>query len=520
MTSLLTPVSEGPSRNTDIDSELLNVIFYPALETADDARICARFIEWVLVPLALRATVKIPAASDLTCEWPGGCEVISSDMAIKAARSADTVLVWSSSAFWAAPAWLRRKAVICDPYASFAASDTLNSWVSRTALLKRKIAGPPEAFADMCEQARHENREVLLIGTGPTQDELLATDKQAQGNPLCIYMSGSVNNPALTAKFPPDIIVAADGASQFSALAPARDFKERVVAIMRSSRAILIVPAGVGGAVAAHWPDDLIAQILTLPFDMSVQTSRSSLNKRWAVVPTGNVMTTMALPIAKALSDQVRFAGVTLHEEERGAGLRQAHWQHANAIEYYRSSADILAMEPASVLPQAGYRRRHFAGLNMQIRKLEAIGTSFRDMRGEPLPPAPAAKSIQGAYQSDDFESLIARPRDFVIKKFEKAQHFPGLLAVFLVGSVLLLTVMLMTLTTLEITLGALSALCLCALVAGLYLMRLRMNRMLLAMEGRLSRQQAAQFENISQRLKALEVGFSAKKSKKKANNS
>jgi len=168
--------------------------------------------------------------------------------------------------------------------------------------------------------------------------------------------------------------------------------------------------------------------------------------------------------------------------------------------------ADVLCKEPAAILPNSGYKIQHFATLKMQLEIMQTNGILLCNYKGAPL------KEIQKSASTRNkpfTQSLGRRGLVGIIRQFEKMQHYSEILAVFLIGAVLVTTMMLLLLVSADMALIGLASLSFIAVMSGLFFLRLRMNRMLTVMEGRLARQQAAQFENLSERMKVLETTLS-----------
>ncbi|MDB4843917.1 hypothetical protein OAP52_05350 [Hellea sp.] len=478
------------------------VIFYPSVSSYDDLEICSRYIQWGCASLAQNVLIILPVSKDLPLrEWPNYCMTVDRDMANYHAKNSEVVIFWNSAAYWGSPAWLRRKAVICDPYASIAATDKFNAWVSSVLEFKlNQTNKPPKEFLRLRATTLAENRDVLIIGPGLGNSSLKETNKLELKNPLCLYVGSAILDTKLTQRFPPDIICASDGASQFSNLAPALDFKARVEFLLYKTKALLIVPAQVTGVIQSHWRDDIKARVLTIP----VRTESSfapnvPVNDSWKTQPTGNVLTTLALPIAQSLSNNLRFSGISLAENQETSGV---HWKHANDVNYHRSLTDLLRFEPGSILPVGDYKTKHFLQLSIQLKLICENGGKLLDFSAQPLEMFGDKESALGnSVQKNSIDLLL----DICIKKFEIAQNYPSILGVLLITIVLVLSLMMLTFTTPVMTLLMLSILNLCLLVSGLFVLRLRMNRMIAGIEGRLSRQQAIQYENLSERLKPLE---------------
>ncbi len=494
---------EASTSSDDAGSNSINVCFFPCIETQADAALCQRYARWALAPLEGGAKIQVILDQDIEQSglWPDYCVVLDTENALVELKSADKVLVWKSDAFWGAPSWLRRKAIICDPYTSFAATDTLNAWVSSVLGEGDDDLMAPPAFLKLRDACLDTARDILLIGTAPSQSELLATSKELLGNPLCIYMGTAIMNEQLTNIFPPDIIVAADGASQFSSLEPGLAFKARVEAIMESSGCLLVVPASVAGIIKTHWAAPLLSRILTLPTLQPGSQGALHVNQlhdRWAVYPTGNILTTLALPLASSLSRRVRFAGITFQDGKESAN--SVHWRQADSGKYARQVADVLTYEPGAVLPKANYRTEHFAVLQRMLDNLTRANIVLCDFQGGEITLRQQAR-IDEKRRSNVLKGLFY----WGIKLVDKVQHFPMLLGVFFISVVLSGSMIALAILNINTVLIGLNLACICAIAGTVFFLRLRMNRMFHEIEGRLSRQQAAQFDNLSKRLKAIE---------------
>lgn len=479
--------------------EHLQICFYPIILSKVDAAVCARFVRFALAPLSKRASIYLSENSDFPSnDWPDFCTIIDGKRLHQIASESDKVIFWCASDFWRAPASLRRKAILCDPYTNFAATDLLNSWVSKEVYspeVNRTAFGIFKKMRNVCIK---DNRDVLLIGPAPSQYELMKSNKKIVGNPLCIYIGSAIYNEHLTSLYPPDIIVAADGTSQFSGLQPSLRFRSRVELLIEQTGSLLFVPSNVFGIISAHWQENLISSILTIPYYKKMNDKiQRLLHEDWVIHPTGNVLTTLALPVAQSLSQNIRFSGISFFET---AANDELHWVHANSTQYYRNNAEILIKEPGAVLPNLGYKEQHYSNLKSQLHVMKTCGFSFYRFDGSPL------SELENLTDTNVLEkSIWIKSIENIVIIFERIQHFAGLLTIFFAGLVLLLPMALLSILPVNLTLIVLLVLCIFVSVSGVYFLRMRMNRMLANIEGRLSRQQAAQFENLSTRLEYIE---------------
>jgi len=479
---------------------LPSIGFYPAIDNQDDLNLCKKYVHFNLQPLLQSTEVFISTTRNLTVDNKTKDVRYLSEAELKlAVKTAQSILIWKMDAFWDAPAYIRRKAVICDPYTSFSATDTLNAWVSEKCNdTQPKTNNLPPPILTLKKSADLNKRDVLIIGSAPNQKALNKLNKKSAGDPICLYMGSTVQDTDLTRRFPPDLIVAADGPSQFSDFAIAKSFRANVEAHLRTSQAYLIIPSTMTAISHNVFSKDILDKIITIPAVPSPNIARLDFEKNqtiWHTHQTGNILTTMALPIASKISMFIRLCGVTLPHEIGDGG--SVHWNHIHDAKYAKRAAEILSREPGSILPVENYREKHMSNLGTMLNQLLYGRWAVKDHADNLI-----TTTLNTVKQPHTAAPIWLRASTNILSKL---QHAP--LKFFLVLYILIMVTsgLLAMQINIEITILIITCLCLTLIILGGLLLRLRMNRAIAAAERRLSRQQALQFKNLSDRLSVFE---------------
>ena len=254
--------------------------------------------------------------------------LLSSEDALDVARTAETVIVWDRSARLAAPAWLRRNAVIGDELCDVGAAENWSLAVSSV------LTGDSERrFREACARLRAENRCALLIGSGPSMP--LAVDPGYCGPSINIYGGSAVLHDDMIAAREPHFVAAPDIAAHLGPSKTAARYRERLFDVLDRSNALVLMPEPSWRSLTAWWPDRLKDRVIALPVAAQRKISDSFLDD-FSYEPTSNVLTSFMLPAAAAVSTEFYFAGI----DGRGDTLEESGvWRHAREGDY---RADLL----------------------------------------------------------------------------------------------------------------------------------------------------------------------------------
>ncbi len=460
---------------------------FPKIENESDWKSCLNAIEWYLEPLKeVNRIVLLSDNIDDFANRPAWLEVTQSSPAALASQS-DYALFWKADSFWAAPAALRRKAIIVDPYARQAAGDYLHAFASNISEGDPKLDSVrfSKALMDYDRQAR-----VCIIGPGKSANHQTLESLKAKFSLVTIYLGTTIFEEDLTDICPPDIVIASDGPSQFGPTVTAQRYRDCLLSLMRKHGTKVLIPAGFRASVRAHWPADIADKIYAVPIQDRV-TYGNNIAKDWTYEPTSNVLTALGLPCAAAISSHIILAGITTHE----VSSSPRHFSHQQEASYQRHVAPIRAMHPAAIMDRPEYLAEHFVRLEAELAAYRGQGYIFEDVFGDVIG---GSKEVFG----------VPRKMPFKLRLFQAVeywQHRPVLPAFFIFILAAGLGAASERFIGLRMTGFIIAGFIALAGFCTLYFMRLRMNRMIARLENRLSHQQASQFQNLSDRLKTLE---------------
>lgn len=476
----------GPSKMT------LRLCVLPFLESDEDTDRVLALLDWHLAPIKDDVSLTIGAISGPR-ETALNVNTVTETELNSQAKAADKVLFWKTSEFWAAPPAIRRKALRIDTSVELDVGDALDQFVHGHSPISLDIAAEQTKLTDVGHYKA--NADVVIIGSG-----LMApgTLEHFSSPPLAVYLGTTIFNAGLLNALPPDIIIAADVPSQLGHGRTAALYREKVTDLIRTHNSHVVVPAHHKGSVLCHWPDDVTDNFIFVPINAATPLA-NSLHIQLACRPTGNVLTTLGLPVAASLGTHVHLIGISLGE----AGP-DASWSHSEQSFYQRHTASMMIDHPAASAAGLAYMRRHLDMLHGQMKALsEAHGTNFM---------GPLGKAIDHS-QSGPVDGNIGEPsalRLSIFKAVSKLEHqpLPILAGVFAVTCLVSLTAA-ATLIGPTIAGFVMLALLLTGMAALFLFTRIRMNRMMTDLQSKLSTQQTRQFKNLSDRLEAIESKLS-----------
>lgn|GEM_PF-4294106 len=475
-------------------AHISSVLYYPEFTEDDDVAHYLAQAEWHFSGSVqdLSVTMAVEQA-----EIPGS-EVVSfsADPARDLAQTHDLILFWQADAYWKAAPYLRRKGIIVDDFSEAAVCDKLAQEVSE--LRRPDFATHKAGFSAYVRKNETGLRPVLLIGSGPELGTIPDSALEQISPATNIYMGTALLDQRATHIRPPDIVIAADGPSQFGWSETAERFRAHLFFHMREHGTHLVAPSNFGPIIEAHWPIDCAEKVWLVP-PSDLLPGDHNLSEGWNFQPSSNVLTSLAIPCAAALSDTIMFLGVSSEKPENmngGGGPDPITFYHVSETDYQRHIADLLAHHPASIVDRTSYIDEHYRRLHDQILALSKKGKLFRHIDGT-------------AISFDETEEAeLRQPNQLTVRFFgliSKLQNNPYhiLAFIFLLSGGLgaALEYYIGIHMTGFILAGAIG-------VGGLVILlfiRMRMNRMLTNLERRLSKQQAAQFKNLSDRLASME---------------
>lgn len=411
-------------------------------------------------------------------------------------RQADIVLFWRADSYWAAPPHVRAKGVLVDELTEPDAGNRLDTLVTDT--LSPDVEPFRARYRELLSRHRQAGASVNLIGSGPRAGGRI---ERADSGALNIYLGTSVFSDALLGEFRPDIVVAADGPSQFGVSQTATRFRQRMTEILRRGETTLIVPMAHYLNIAHNWEPDILGHVLPIPVDADTPLG-TRFSQSFSYRPTTNILTSFGLPLALDVSDEIDFVGITL---PRGAEeeTKVLHWTHAEEVRYQRHVADMMAQHPAAMNISDSYLADHMSQLSQILAaaqmESQAAGCSFR-LEGR-------AHRCEAPGGSDP----VSKRADVLPGVFRIVEAFDDRP---IVGALLLLPFVALGVWALkesldqrmfEILVVSLAAVAIAVVTAFL---RARMNRRFSQLERRLVQQQAHQFANVSSRLEAIENGL------------
>lgn len=479
------------------------VRYAPQITQKDDFLCVLRQAEWYLPLNADGIEVILPVSAALAREIAtDGAISISNAITLSAAKTfpaANKIMFWQRSAKFAATPDMRRKAVPADEYADPACGDIISAVFGRAD--QNRIDADAKQFAALCSDVRGQVRPVLMIGSGPheTADLHLKSD----GSSVNIFLSTAIFMDDLCRQFAPDIIVANDGPSQFDYGKTAQAFQIRVLELMELYPKLrMIVPDIYYNIIARQWPQSCLSRILFIPLTRDAAALPERFDVKWEMCPTRNVLTALGLPAARGLSDDIIFYGITLPETQAEMAIKPSaprrHWGHRHNIKYQQHVADMIWRHPASVIVEGNYMDAHMGLLSYILARHNDDGGTLSIW-----PNRPVYSDLENL--EDESMRLGAPPlKQAVFNGLVWAENRPVFAAAgsaVICGLLYFIVEKIMSEFWPALAFGALIFL----FVMTYFMFRLRMSRMTAQMETRLSKQQATQFKNLSDRLESLE---------------
>ena len=469
---------------------------WPRLERAEDLAHAMRLAEWNAAPWRERGgVVELPIGSSL----PHGMEpqpgiVLSVSVADAPPPDAEPILAWHQPSLIGQPPEVAARCIAVDPFMDDSTTDAMN----------RFVAAQLQSDAQVVEDWRQSvaalknfvgGRAIQIFGSGPQSAD--ARREAAGAQPCAVWLGTAVMDHALSAALAPGIICIADGIGQLSDLSGAAPIIDAVRAQL--ARGAHLVVTQELGPLARHVFADHAVRIHAVP--MGEQTD--DLWKTGRARPLGNVLTTLGLPVAAALSERggtihslgISFSAAAAEPSER---REASHWSHHNTDPLLvKKALGLLVREPGSVLPRPGYQRRHYAALLSMCTRLREHGISVAGAdtgrRGETSvsAPSPLARVVEAV------DKLTAtRQRWGMIALLGYVAATAAIMAGIGVGTGTVL---------LALALGVL----LVALGAAL-LLRLRVSRWMATYERRRRQIEARELELLTQRIDDLEARLDA----------
>jgi len=324
---------------------------------------------------------QIPARPNYLCatEKPGSdtpAPTLTDRSALELARASDHVIVWSRPAYLNAPKWLRRKAVAADELCDFGAPEFCNALVNTLLRTPADAHNDQARYAALAERLKQSGQPALILGSGPSVE--LALNDSATSTSIRIYVGTAIQRRDLVARHPPDIIIAADAASQLGPSATAAAYREAVFAAQRRSDAYVLITEHNAAACRAWWPEDLLTRTIAIP-ETRRRAPGTPLTEDFSYQPTSNVLTSLALPAAASVSDDVYLAGFD------GASAATAEWSHTAETDYQCAiSAMVMAHPRFHIADYPAYYRSHRARLAAERTAFETQGLTLRPIHGAP----------------------------------------------------------------------------------------------------------------------------------------
>jgi hypothetical protein len=471
---------------------MMRAALYPALDGSPEAAAALARARWLLAPfpgLTVVCSGTAPDVPDHIAQDAAAFAVeVSQEDVLSLAGSADVVLAWSRPALLAAPLWLRRRAVLDDPYGD---PDNPASVMAGITSLAGGAPDDTPALREMLASARKEGRRALIVGSGPGGvDDAILFQSGEDTPPFVIAIGGCIFDERMGASLKADVVLAWDAAAQLGPSRAAERARDHMRRISNSCGAHVVHPAALSGPFRAAFAGGSLA----MPDGFS---DGGPLK----VQPTRNVLTSAALPLAAALNGPVRVAGVTLQRPVDGPS---GWWAHDREVEHVMATTALLAAHPAfgASAPEE-YFDHHYACLSDCLTRMAAAGRPVLAAAR----PAPVRLGHKAAAPARPRRTTAAAG---IVKGLvfaaDQASLRPRLAAIGIFISCLLPSLLLVSMFMIEIAVALLAASGLAALGLGMLALRARFERAAARIERRLGVQQARQFENLSARLEALEA--------------
>jgi hypothetical protein len=362
------------------------------------------------------------------------------------------------------PAWRRRALRRWDEIDPYAAQ----AWVAA-------VYDPATSIRPFDPAEFEGRRPVQLYGPGPSLGAVAPAEDSLT---ICVLTA----LPAfLEAYGEPDVVVATDA---ILLTGPTRVAARYRNAVQRAGGSVVIVPRPIGWLLSRHAPA-LAARLRGVEI-VAAGTAGA------AFVDTRNVLTTLALPLALGVSDQVELVGFD------GPG-RNGRWGHVDNRQRYRDLGDLRVAFPASGI-DAHYYAEHLARLKSTLDREPKVRPHPASTLAAALHELPAGRGISPA----------KRPARWHYDLLDWCDRHPAAsgAAAFL-GVVLLCIAAYETeAAMLPIILIALVALNLALTVGAIFALRRRQKRLADMVEDRLSSRWSERERLMTARIESLESNY------------
>lgn len=451
----------------------LSICVWPVLSLAEDIKRLLSYLTWHAAPFSQKISINLSAPENQIDVLP---EFITNTLPGQLnPDDADHIIFWTREAFERAPGRWRKKGVSLDPFVDIAVSEDYDRFFSRFA------DGLPHSLKTIPQT--QQNRAAIIVGTSShAKTDLLHLNDKSAGASV-IYIGSAILNAELIELLPPDWVVLADGPSQLGQLQSAKIFRQALFELMEThSKLNVLMPAHNLPAALHHWPKKYHDRLYAVS-ENSAAPIPIIFRRREEFRPTGNVLTGLAIPLAAHLGSRIYLAGISTQPAT-------GKFSQYEGIERQRRLAAILALEPGSLATQADYYAQHYAALFELSRLYQAHDISVFNAKERAL---------------HTHEDLPQQASGFVFADILRFgyQH-PVLIGLGLWGSVmlsLLIGSMSFGIDMVYLLATLILALTLCSVL----FLRQRQNRLMSRLEHRLSKQSAAQFDNLSARLDEIE---------------
>jgi hypothetical protein len=213
-------------------------------------------------------------------------------------------------------------------------------------------------------------QQAFVFATGPSLEH--ATSIDIGECDVRIVCNSIVRNAQLLSHIRPSILVFADPVFHFGPSRYAATFRDHAVAAIARHDCFCVVPEAQMGLLLAHFPQ-VEHRLIGMPLRRKSAWNFPS-EDRFYVRDTGNILTTLMLPLASALARQVPILGA----DGRARGERY-FWRHSTQSQFGELMNSAVEAHPSFFRDRiyARYYRTHCRELEHQLAYGERKGVRY-----------------------------------------------------------------------------------------------------------------------------------------------
>ena len=213
-------------------------------------------------------------------------------------------------------------------------------------------------------------KQAFVFATGPSLAQ--ATDVHISEQDVRIVCNSIVRNAKLLSSIRPNVLVFADPVFHFGPSRYAATFRDHAIAAIARHDCYCVVPEAQMGLFLAHYPQ-VERRLIGMPSRREKEWNFPS-EERFYVRDTGNILTTLMVPLASTLARQVTIVGA----DGRAAGERY-FWQHSTQNQFGELMYSAVEAHPSFFRDRIydRYYRDHCRQLEHQLCYGEGTGVRY-----------------------------------------------------------------------------------------------------------------------------------------------